>query len=66
MTDRRREIDWPAVMTAKTAALYLNIGKSKFFELVAEGKVVPRKLGRGKVYRRADLDRLIANLPLAR
>jgi len=54
--------NFPLLMTALQSAKYLGIGKTKFFELVDQGKIVPVDIGGTRMYRRADLEKYVANL----
>jgi excisionase family DNA binding protein len=50
----------PAVLDRPEAAEYLRVGLSYLAELTASGEVPSLKLGRRRLYRRADLDRWLA------
>ena len=52
----------PELLTAKAAAQYLGIGKTKFFVLVSLGLKPVRLPGAGKRWRRRDLQRFVDRL----
>ena len=39
-----------------------DIGRSKFYELVKEGKITPTKIGRRTFFSAAELERFVASL----
>lgn len=45
------------------AADLIGVGRTTFYALIRDGRIVPRKLGRATLILRADLDRLIEMLP---
>jgi excisionase family DNA binding protein len=47
----------------KKAALYLGISRSKVYELVADNRLIARKLERRTIIHRDDLDAFLASLP---
>jgi hypothetical protein len=56
--------DWPILMNAATAALYLEISPASFHALVRRAGVRPVDMGMGLVrWRRRDLDDLVTALP---
>jgi excisionase family DNA binding protein len=56
----------PKTVSAKDAARLIGVGKTKFFQLVAEGKLRAVRLGLRKVYRVKDLEQFVNNLKPAR
>ncbi len=54
-----------AAMTIADAAIYTGLGRSRLYEYLAEGRIIARKAGRRTILMRADLDRLLAELPRA-
>lgn len=53
----------PAVMEKSMAAFYISVSPRKFDQLVAEQRITPHRLDGKKVYRRDDLDLIVADLP---
>ncbi len=53
----------PAVMEKQMAAFYISVSTRKFEQLIAENRITPHRLDGKKVYRRDDLDALVADLP---
>lgn len=49
-------------LTIDEARAVLRLGRSKFYELVAEGGIKLTKIGRKSLVRQSDLDSFIANL----
>lgn len=47
---------WPALMSVETAAKYVGLGKTKFREILSEGKITKHNEGRRVLIRRDDLD----------
>lgn len=54
---------WPGLMTATTAALYLDCSPRTVEGLQAQGRLIPVDTGFGKRYARTELDRFIDDLP---
>ena len=56
---------WPALMDRDTACTYLSLGETAFAALTARYKVAAVDLGplRGVLWRKADLDAMVDNLP---
>lgn len=50
------------LLTIDEARAELRCGRSKFYELVKQGKIRLRKLGRNSFVTRADLDQFLADL----
>jgi len=56
--------DWPALMNAGTAALYLEISEASFLALARRSSLRPVDLGLSVVrWRKVDLDTLVGALP---
>jgi len=53
----------PALFSREEAAYYLRMSTRKFNDLIQRGAVTPHRLDGMKVYRRSDLDELVASLP---
>lgn len=50
----------------KRAAQFLGVGSHLFRRLVRDGRIVPRLLGKTRIYLREDLDRFLRSLPVDR
>ena len=53
----------PIVVSAKDAQRILAVGNSKFYQLVAEGKIRRIKIGRRSVFRLEDLHQFVDSCP---
>jgi excisionase family DNA binding protein len=53
----------PALMKIEPACRYLDIGRSKFYELVHEGKLEVVKIGKSARVTTASLKRFVESLP---
>lgn len=53
----------PIVVSSKDAQRILAVGNSKFYQLVAEGKIRRIKIGRRSVFRLEDLHRFVDSCP---
>jgi len=59
-------MDAKLAYTIPEAVAASGIGRSKLYQLIKEGAIVPRKAGRRTLILTADLTRLIDNLPSAK
>ena len=57
--------DGAIALTIQDAARLIGTSRSGIYRLANEGTLTPRKLGGRTVILRADLDRLVADLPAA-
>lgn len=53
----------PKMLSILEAARFLGIGRSTIYEVIKQGRLPVRKLGRRTLVRRDDLDRFIDALP---
>lgn len=56
----------PLVLNPREAAKYIGVGRTKFFELLKDGKIPMRKSGKHTLVKVADLDAWVEGLPFAR
>ena len=59
-----RHVD-PALYDVPDAAAYLHLSRAQVYVEVAEGRLAAHKVGAKTVFKRAELDRFIENLPTA-
>ena len=50
-------------LSPEVAARLIGLGRTKFFELIREGKLRARKVGRRTLILRSDLEAFLASLP---
>lgn len=55
----------PILLSIPDACRTLGIGKSKIYELIADGALTARKIGKKTLVPAADLERFAAGLPAA-
>jgi hypothetical protein len=60
---RRKEQIQPEAMCVEDALRFIGIGRTKFYELVKEKRIVPRKIGRRTLVLRNDLLNMLDSLP---
>ncbi|MFH7324803.1 hypothetical protein [Aeromicrobium sp. JJY06] len=53
----------PALMEKPTAAHYIAVSPRKFDQLIEQKRVTPYRLDGKRVFKREELDALVANLP---
>ena len=56
----------PFLLSIAEACLVLGIGRSKLYELIADGSLPLRKIGRKSLIARADLVELVSRLPVVK
>ncbi len=64
VTDQKSECRVPKLlMTCEEAAWSLGISRSKLYTMIAQGKVVPVKIGGNTLFRTEDLEAYARSLP---
>ena len=56
----------PFLLSVHEACLALGIGRSKLYQLIADGSLPLRKIGRKSLIARADLVELVSRLPVVK
>jgi excisionase family DNA binding protein len=54
----------PAAYRPAAAAQYIDVSRSRLYELIQTGQIEARKLGSATVVLRTELDRYLASLPI--
>jgi len=56
----------PALFDVKDTAAYLHLSRARIYELVAQGDLTAHKIYGKTVLKRAELDRFVRDLPVAK
>jgi excisionase family DNA binding protein len=63
--ERGRQLNNSGLLTVKEAVKYSSISHSKIYELLGDGKIGARKIGRKTMIEKASIDEYLASLPVA-